>query len=108
HGGGRVLGPLAPLLGAGKLVAHAFGFDYIWEVYKPAALRRWGWYVCPLLVGDRLVGRIDGAIDGEACHVRKSWREPKQRQRLDEAALDAALDRHARACGATKVIRPKG
>ncbi len=40
-----------------------FEFDYIWEVYKPADKRRWGYYVMPILHGDLLVGRADLRID---------------------------------------------
>ncbi|MEA2489049.1 MAG: uncharacterized protein QOH21_841, partial [Acidobacteriota bacterium] len=43
----RILGPLDPLLWDRDLVRHVFDFDYVWEVYKPAAQRKWGWYVCP-------------------------------------------------------------
>jgi uncharacterized protein YcaQ len=98
----RILAPLDPLLWDRKLVAHAFDFDYVWEVYKPAALRKWGWYVCPLLVGDRLVGRIDAAIAEDALRVRKVWRETGAR--FDEAALETALARHAQACGVDRVV----
>jgi uncharacterized protein YcaQ len=55
----RILGPLDPLLWDRDLVRHIFDFDYVWEVYKPAHQRRWGWYVCPMLHRDRLIGRLD-------------------------------------------------
>ena len=40
-----------------------FGFDYVWEVYKPESLRKFGYYVLPILWGDRLVGRFDSKLD---------------------------------------------
>jgi uncharacterized protein YcaQ len=40
-----------------------FGFDYVWEVYKPAHLRQYGYYTLPILWGDRLVGRFDSKLD---------------------------------------------
>src|SRR5258706_11323682 len=35
-----------------------FGFDYVWEVYKPEHQRRFGYYTLPVLLGDRLVGAV--------------------------------------------------
>ncbi|HEX5690920.1 MAG TPA: crosslink repair DNA glycosylase YcaQ family protein, partial [Roseiflexaceae bacterium] len=40
-----------------------FGFEYIWEVYKPEHLRKFGYYALPVLWGDRLVARFDSKLD---------------------------------------------
>jgi len=40
-----------------------FGFDYVWEVYKPEHQRRFGYYTLPILWGDRLVARFDSKLD---------------------------------------------
>ena len=101
----RILGPLDPLLWDRKLVREVFGFEYVWEVYKPAAERRWGWYVCPLLHRGQLVGRLDARVDGKTLVVDRIWREDGHA--LDEAALAVALERHAEACGASAVKRPR-
>jgi hypothetical protein len=101
----RLLGPLDPLLWDRALVRAAFGFDYAWEVYRPAQLRRFGWYVCPLLRGGALVGRLDGAVSNGSLRVRAVWAEPGAD--LDRAALLPCLERHAAACGADRVVLPR-
>lgn len=40
-----------------------FGFDYVWEVYKPEHQRKFGYYALPVLWGDRLVARFDSKLD---------------------------------------------
>lgn len=92
----RILGPLDPLLWSRSLVQHAFGFEYLWEVYKPAAKRRWGYYVCPLLHEGRLVGRFEGRIRGGEVVVERLWKEPGIP--FDDDAFRATLARHARCC----------
>ena len=57
------LAPLDPLAWDRDLMRRLWDFDYVWEVYVPLAKRRWGYYVLPLLWGDRLVGRIEPRID---------------------------------------------
>lgn len=58
---------LSPLdvVSAGGRAAALFDFEYLWEVYKPPARRRWGYYTLPILWGDRLVARIDPKLDRE-------------------------------------------
>lgn len=89
----RILGPLDPLIWDRELVARAFGFTYVWEVYKPAEQRRWGWYVVPLLHQGRLVGRLEAHVDG-ALVVDRVWLEHPD---FDDDALRAALHRHSAA-----------
>jgi uncharacterized protein YcaQ len=64
------LAPLDPLMWDRSLLVPLYGFDYRWEVYTPAARRRWGYYVLPILFGDRLVGRIEPRIDRKGGPVR--------------------------------------
>ena len=54
-----------------------FGFEYLWEVYKPAGRRRWGYYVLPVLLGVRLVGRVEPTYDRETGQLRiaRAWWE---------------------------------
>jgi uncharacterized protein YcaQ len=68
--GVALLAPLDPLNWDRDLLRRLFDFDYVWEVYVPAARRRWGYYVLPLLYGDRLVGRIEPRIDRRAGTLR--------------------------------------
>ncbi|WP_314507185.1 DNA glycosylase AlkZ-like family protein [uncultured Microbacterium sp.] len=49
-----------------------FGFEYIVEMYKPAAKRRWGYFALPILHADRLVGKLDASADRKAGLLRVS------------------------------------
>jgi uncharacterized protein YcaQ len=88
----RILGPLDPLLWDRALLRTVFDFEYVWEVYKPAAARRWGYYVVPLLHLGRLVGRLEARVERGELVVDRVWHE---REPVDEDALRAALIRHA-------------
>jgi len=73
--GVALLAPLDPFVWDRDLLRSLFDFDYIWEVYVPEAKRRWGYYVLPILWGDRLVGRLEPRIDraGDAVDIRGVW-----------------------------------
>jgi uncharacterized protein YcaQ len=64
------IAPLDPLMWDRGALGPIYDFEYRWEVYTPAAKRRWGYYVLPILFGDRLVGRIEPRIDRAAKAVR--------------------------------------
>jgi len=86
------LAPLDPLCWDRELLRRLYGFDYVWEVYVPAAKRRWGYYVLPILYGDRLVGRIEPRIERRAgtLSVIGLWWEPGF-DPLDEDGFVAAF-----------------
>jgi hypothetical protein len=76
-----------------------FEFDYIWEVYKPAPTRRWGYYTMPILYGDRFVGRIDPKLDrkNSTLKIEGFWLDDET-LRYDErfnTALQTAFNRFA-------------
>ncbi len=98
----RILGPLDPLLWFRPLVAQLWDFDYVWEVYKPAEKRQFGWYVCPLLHEGRLVGRFEGHVEGPPGDVSTLvvdglWPEKGPERRFDKRAFNRAIARHAKA-----------
>ena len=99
---------LAPLdiVSARGRARQLFDFDYVWEVYKPAHARRWGYYTLPILVGDRLVGRLDPWLvrDTLTLEIRGFWLEPgvAADERLVRA-LGAGLIRFAEGLGANTV-----
>ena len=65
-----VLSPFDRLVADRKRLAELFGYEYLLEMYKPAAKRRWGYYALPVLYGDRLVGKLDATADRAAVVLR--------------------------------------
>ncbi len=80
-----------------------FGFEHRLEIYVPAGKRRWGYYVLPILHGERLVARVDLRVDrddGEpVLRVLALHPEPGRRA---PAATERALDSLAAWLGARR------
>ena len=98
---------LAPLeiVSARGRAKKVFDFEYLWEVYKPAHQRRWGYYTLPILYGDDLVARLDPKLDRKTntLQILGFWLEDDAPK--DEAfasALANGLQRFAGMIGAQK------
>ena len=88
------IAPLDPLMWDKALILALFDFRYSWEIYTPASKRKYGYYVLPVLYGDRFIGRIEPKADRQAktLAVRNVWLEPGVRltRRLSEKIESAA------------------
>ncbi|MGB0504879.1 MAG: winged helix-turn-helix domain-containing protein [Pikeienuella sp.] len=98
----RVLSPFDPMIRDRKRTKRLFGFEYTIEVFVPEPKRKYGYYVFPLLEGDKLIGRIDMKADraSSALHVTGLWLEAKVKLSAGrEARLMAELERYRRFAG---------
>ncbi|SLN29677.1 winged helix-turn-helix domain-containing protein [Pseudooctadecabacter jejudonensis] len=100
----RLLSPFDPALRDRKRAQRLWGFHYRIEIFVPALKRTYGYYVFPVLQGDRIIGRIDAKRDGAATTVTAFW--PEAGVRMGKArltALKAELARVATFVGSTDV-----
>ncbi|HEY7583544.1 MAG TPA: crosslink repair DNA glycosylase YcaQ family protein [Acidimicrobiia bacterium] len=58
-----LLSPFDRLIHDRNRTVDLFGFEYLLEMYKPAAKRRWGFFALPILHHDRLIGKLDATAD---------------------------------------------
>ena len=107
----RVLSPFDPLIRDRNRTHRLFNYHYRIEVFVPAAKRRYGYYVFPLLEGDRLIGRIDMKCRraADALSVAGLWLEPKVKLSAGRRRrLEAELDRIRRFSGVGATVFEAG
>lgn len=88
--GAAFLAPLDNFMWNRDRLEDIFDFFYRWEVYVPEAKRQYGYYVLPVLYGDRLIARLDPALDraSSVFTIKNWWWQPGVAKK-DEAMLAA-------------------
>ena len=102
------LAPLDPMLWDRKLIEAIWDYQYSWEIYTPAEKRKYGYYVLPMLYGEKMAGRIEAAADrkAETLVIKNIWFEPGVRQTIKlNAAVDAAIGRLAKFNGCSRIAK---
>ncbi|WP_438749778.1 winged helix-turn-helix domain-containing protein [Pararhizobium sp. O133] len=107
----RVLSPFDPLIRDRNRTERLFGFYYRIEIFVPEPKREYGYYVFPLLEGDRIVGRIDMKADRKSgtLDVKRLWWEKgvgTSSGRMER--LEAELARLAKFAGVERVLFLEG
>ena len=105
----RLLCPFDPILRDRARALRRFGFDYRFEAFVPEPKRRYGYFVLPILEGERLVGRLDPKLhrDRGLLEIRGLWWEPGVKaSKARKRALEEALERLAVFAGADEVQMP--
>lgn len=101
-----IIAPLDNLIWERRLVKELFGFEYRWEVYKPAAERDYGYYVLPVLYGDRFIARFEPGRDkkDKALVIKNWWWEPGVEPTAElKSALKDCFRRFIRYLGADRL-----
>ncbi len=98
----RILNPFDPVVRDRNRLERLFEFEYRIEIFVPEAKRKWGYYVFPILEGDRFVGRIEVKADRKksTLNVMNVWLEKGVKWTVQRASkLEAELSRLARFAG---------
>ena len=103
-----LLSPFDRLVHDRMRMQELFDFEYILEMYKPEAKRRWGYFALPVLHHDRLVGKVDAKADRKASVLRvHAVFEDVPFTRAMSDAVNAELESLASWLGLTEVLRSR-
>jgi uncharacterized protein YcaQ len=101
-----IIGALDNLMWDRDLVRWVFDFDYVWEVYKPPSKRKYGFYVLPVLCGDRFVARFEPKFESKTRVLTINnwwWEEGIEPDGVMDAALVECFDGFARYLSGSEV-----
>ncbi len=104
--GAALIAPLDNLLWDRKTINRVFDFSYMWEVYKPKEKREYGYYVLPVLYGDRFIGRLDPGFDKKTGVLTINdwwWEEGIEPDEAQAAALTTCLEDFIAYLGASEL-----
>lgn len=107
----RVLSPFDPALRDRKRAERLFGFSYRIEIFVPAPKRKYGYYVFPILEGERIIGRVDMKAhrDMDELRIQALWPERGVRWgKTRQAAFETEAERLTRLAGVTQVVFQDG
>jgi uncharacterized protein YcaQ len=105
-----VLSPFDNLICDRARTEQMYDFEFRIEIYVPATKRRYGYYVLPILHGDRLIGRIDPSFDRKSARldVHAVHAEPEApKTKLVALAVAQAIERLASWLGARDIAYGK-
>lgn len=92
-----LLSPFDRLIHGRVRAMELFDFEYVLEMYKPKAKRRWGYFALPVLHDDRLVGKVDASANHKSSQLRvHAVHHDVPFTRAMTASVNAELDSLAR------------
>ena len=71
----RFIAPLDNIIWERNMLSKLFDFDYTWEVYVPADKRKYGYYVIPVLYGNRFIARFEPEKSKTHFQIKNWWWE---------------------------------
>ena len=104
----ELIAPLDSMLWDRKLIKAIFEYQYKWEIYTPQVERKYGYYVLPILSGERLIGRVEIVNEkkNKCLVIENIWLEDGIRQTKKLSAdLDRCFNRFAKFNGCDDIKR---